>query len=172
MLKRFADAVLTGRCRLVPAMSMAAARATTRTASWTMWPTFPVIPSRPWPRWHWMFTVMRYIDVLIPVILDKIHLTATCAIPAAIACPMLHVAGRHMQIHGWLHDGHGRWLDNHRLRVDHLWRRISVSNDNLPIKAGLTHADSNPSHCRDCHGSCPEEYTHDRFSDHCCLLSL
>lgn len=70
----------------------------------------------------------------------EIHRLAAGTVLAAVACPVLGVAGWHAHVDGALVHGDRRLLDDDRLGVDQ--RGLLVADVDTAIKAGLGHADA------------------------------
>ena len=62
------------------------------------------------------------------------------------------MSGGDSQINRWLHHSNRRGLDNDRLRINDLWRRVGVAQHYLPVKAGLANGDGYRA-CKGSHGA-------------------
>lgn len=74
------------------------------------------------------------------VVAHEIHRLATGAVPAAVARPVLGVAGWHTHVDGALVNGYRNLLDDDRLGVDQ--RGLLVADVDTAIKTRLGHADA------------------------------
>lgn len=85
-----------------------------------------------------LFLVTRNILVVVPVVLHKVDPLAAGIVFAAVLAPMFGVARRYAQIDR--RAAHRYPLDDYRLTINHLWRRI-VADVEPSIEAGLADAD-------------------------------
>jgi hypothetical protein len=108
----------------------------------------PVVMATTWAWPARISVIARRIDILVPVILHKIYLSAACAIAATIATPLFHVSRRHAQIQGRLNYGDWWRLNNDWLGINDLRSRVGISQNDLSIKARLANR-----HCDACTGS-------------------
>src|SRR5471032_776779 len=82
-----------------------------------------------------LLAIARYILVGIPTVLNKVYLLVTGIVHAAVAGPVLRVAGRRAPVDRTARIVAGA-LDDHRLRIDQFGRGI-VSHIDTAEKAGL-----------------------------------
>ena len=85
-----------------------------------------------------VMAVLRHINALIPAFLDEIDGRAAGAVAMTVLVPVLHMAGRRMQIHGRGAVGGGMGV--HGLAVDKL--RCGITTQiNAAVEAGLADTD-------------------------------
>src|SRR5262245_49030045 len=73
--------------------------------------------------------VGRYVLVDVPTVGHEIHRLAASAVLVAMFVPVLLVTSGNTKIHGLDHDADRRRLDDNRLRIDHLRRRVTADVD-------------------------------------------
>jgi len=84
--------------------------------------------------------VVRNVHFVVPVIFNKIDLTAAGVILSAVPAPVARMVGGHVQIK-WLYDWAWRAsIDDDRPGVND-WRRPGVAEIDLTVEAGLSKAD-------------------------------
>ena len=84
--------------------------------------------------------VVGYIDVVVPIVLDEIHLTAARVVLVAVFAPLLCMAGGYMQVKRWRRLSYVNPLNDDRLRVDQ-YRRWRIADIDAAVKPRLSDTD-------------------------------
>jgi hypothetical protein len=87
-----------------------------------------------------MMLMARYVFMLVPIVTDEEHGATAGVVLGAVPCPMLLMAGRHMQIHGLI--GKRRIPVNHDgTRIHQRWGLWYVTDIDLTKESGLADID-------------------------------